>query len=114
MSAHRRSAFPPQWEPPPRVGYGEKTPALLDVLEVMTHAPAADWVRQAYLSSFERVYLQAEDSPFFATDPQEWSRARRLLDALPEGKALHEKYEGRMRLNDHDAQQRTGSSTPRP
>ena len=60
MSTHRRSDFPPQWEPPPRVGYGEQTPALLDVLEAMTQTPTADWVRQAYLSSFERVYLQGE------------------------------------------------------
>ena len=30
---------------------------------------------------------------------------RRLLDALPEGKALHEKYEERMRLNDRYTQQ---------
>jgi hypothetical protein len=103
MSARQRSEFPPQWEPPPRVGYGEETPALLDVLEAMTQTPTADWVRQGYLSSFERVYLQSE---IFVVDRKAWPRARKLLDVLPEGKALHEKYEERMRSND----KRTGES----
>ncbi len=100
MSTHRRSDFPPQWEPPPRVGYGEKKPPLPDVLEAMTQAPTADWVRQAYLSSFERVYLQGEGFAMDTMDTQGWPRARRLLDALPEGKALQKKYEERMRSND--------------
>ncbi len=95
MSAHRRSEFPPQWDPPPRVGYGERTPALLDVLEAMTQTPTAGWVRQAYLSSFERVYLQCAG---YEMDTERWPRASRLLDALPEGKALREKYAERMQL----------------
>ena len=84
MSTHQQSDFPPQWEPPPRVGCGEDKPALLDVMEAMTETPTADWVRQAYLSSFERVYLLGTG---YAMDTQEWSRASKILDALPEGKA---------------------------
>ena len=72
MSGHRRSDFPPQWEPPPRVGYREQKPPLLDVLDAMTQTPTADWVRQAYVSSFERAYLQADS---FAMDTRDWPRA---------------------------------------
>ena len=93
------------------MGYGERTPALLDVLEAMTHAPTADWVRQAYVSSFARVYFEGEGFPM---DPQVWPRAHRLLDALPEAKALHKKYDQRIRANDKDVQRSSGSATLRP
>ena len=106
MSTHGRSEFPPQWEPPPRVGYGEQRPSLLDVLEAMTQPPTAGWVRQAYWSSFERVYLAGGG---YAIGPQEWERASRLLDASPEGKALHEKYDERIRWNDQYNQRSIGS-----
>ena len=110
MSTRQRSDFPPQWEPPPRVGYGEQTPELLDVLEAMTKTPTAGWVRQAYLSSFERVYLQCEGYVM----RRGLAARSRLLDALPEGKALREKYEERIRSYDQNAQPSTGSTTPRP
>jgi hypothetical protein len=102
MSSRQRNDFPPQWEPPPRVGYGEQAPALLDVLEALTHTPAPEWVRQAYLSSYERVFLQSED-----VEPNEWPHARKLVDALPEVKALHKKYADRMRSNDKRAKKST-------
>ena len=111
MSTHQRSEFPPQWEPPPRVGYGEQTPALVDVLEAMTQTPTAEWVRQAYLSSFERRYLQEDSLPM---DVEDWPRASRLLDTVPEGKALHEKYEKRIGRNDEYIRHSTEPTTPGP
>ncbi len=99
MSDHRARDYPPQWEPPPRVGYGESTPPLLDVLETMAHTPAADWVREAYLSSFERRYLGGWT---YDLNVAQWSRVLHLLDALPEGKALREKY--KEAITSHDRQ----------
>jgi hypothetical protein len=48
MSAHNPSEFPPHWDPPPRIGYGERVPNLVDVLLVCESADARDWVRAAY------------------------------------------------------------------
>jgi hypothetical protein len=39
MTAHTPSAFPPHWDPPPRVGYGESVPPLVTVLEALVEHP---------------------------------------------------------------------------
>jgi hypothetical protein len=106
MSGRRPGDFPPHWEPPPRVGYGEESPPLLDVIEAIVRTPAADWVRQAYLSSFERRFLRGHDD---AIDPQAWSRAMRLFDLLPEGKSLREEYKEQIRYKDQYFEERRRS-----
>ena len=44
MSSHPRSDFPTHWDPPPRVGYGEKNPPVIDVVIVILDGKYADWV----------------------------------------------------------------------
>jgi hypothetical protein len=93
MSAHAQNDFPPQWDPPPRVAYGQKTPPFLDVIEEIANNPPAPWVRSLYLQRFDE-YLDAVfgEYPF---DPQSAERSppdldkiAELLLRLPEGVAL--------------------------
>lgn len=54
MSRHERSAYPPIWDPPPRIGYGETKPNLADVVRVMEAHPPAEWVRRVYAEKLSR------------------------------------------------------------
>lgn len=56
MSAHNRSEFPPVWEPPPRVGYQERDPSLLDVLDAIGKRDVSPWVQEAYVDKVERAW----------------------------------------------------------
>lgn len=49
MSMHSPTDFPPHWEPPPRLGYGETKPPLIEVLNLIADEPSAPWVRLVYL-----------------------------------------------------------------
>jgi hypothetical protein len=83
MSAHAQSDFPPQWEPPPRVGYGEKSPPLLDVLEVLLARGAAPWVREAYVDKLRRCLADWFGLERYSTN--ELAALVRILKQLPEG-----------------------------
>lgn len=52
MTRAGRDAFPPHWDPPPRIGYGESIPPLIDVLEALPSAQASPWVVEAYREKF--------------------------------------------------------------
>jgi hypothetical protein len=54
MSAHAQSDFPPQWEPPPRVGYGENSPDIFDVMQEVLDHDCAPWVRATFEDKFRR------------------------------------------------------------
>jgi hypothetical protein len=89
MSAHEANAFPPHWEPPPRLIWaGEQGPVkLLEVIEIIAEQPPAPWVRALYVSKFARSVF----SPFYSED--EARRVLRLLDVLPEGASIKEELE---------------------
>jgi len=61
MSQHQRSDFPPHWEPPPRLGYGETEPRLFDVVKATHEQGSAEWVRDVYQ---EKMFDQARASPY--------------------------------------------------
>jgi hypothetical protein len=82
ISAHELSDFPPGWEPPPRIGYGEETPRVLDVLELIVTRDVAPWVRAEYANKLRR-YLTA-GSP----QSEQPARLTRILHALPEGPGI--------------------------
>jgi hypothetical protein len=54
MSRYEPSDFPPQWNPPPRIGYRETQPSLSDVREAMAADWPAEWVAAIYLDKIER------------------------------------------------------------
>ena len=54
MSSQHRSDYPPDWLPPPRRFLGEpSTSEILDMLEVLTRTPHADWVEDLYSQQFQ-------------------------------------------------------------
>jgi hypothetical protein len=48
MARHDQSDFPPYWNPPPEIGYGEYEPLPEDVLRVVSELKAPDWIRRLY------------------------------------------------------------------
>jgi hypothetical protein len=94
MSQLDRSDFPPHWDPPPRIGYGEEPPSLVDILLHLQHAPAPAWVHDIYR---EKLALQsrADLSYFYGhairldeMDDNQLARYVKLLESLPEGPAM--------------------------
>jgi hypothetical protein len=93
MSEHQRRDFPPGWEPPPRIGFVEEPPHILDVMDVLVARETAPWVRDEYMDKFRR-YLREDDAfSSFGHDPSvkhssSLARAVRILERLPEGPAI--------------------------
>lgn len=85
ISAHGPGEFPPHWDPPPRIGYGERNPYLLEIMEPLLAMETAPWVRELFLeklrslggSGFGPSYF------FYQLDPQHFDRYLSVLEALP-------------------------------
>lgn len=58
LSRHPRADYPPRWEPPPRLGYGESTPDLSEIRAALDENGAADWVAAAYIKKIDRHTLE--------------------------------------------------------
>jgi hypothetical protein len=54
MSNLKRTDFPPVWDPPPRLGYGERTPEMPEVVAGVQLPDTADWVRSLYTGKILR------------------------------------------------------------
>jgi hypothetical protein len=81
MSSHGRTDFPPHWEPPPRVGYGERMPSLVSILTV-AYFREPDWVRAAYFEKLDHheggwAWL------WFSADEKDVDRLLDFLERLP-------------------------------
>jgi hypothetical protein len=87
MSAHERSEFPPDWQPPPRRFSGEPPVyEVLDLLEALADHPHAAWLGEHYARRFrERVgddyFFQWQDELL----DQNAVRLAAILTRLPEG-----------------------------
>jgi hypothetical protein len=57
MSSLDPDDFPPHWDPPPRLGYGEQRPPFLEVLDAVIRGDTAPWVNAVYLG---KLGAQAE------------------------------------------------------
>ncbi len=95
MSAYPRDAFPPHWDPPPRIGYPTQDPPLLDVVDVLGDGRGRDWVRGAYLDKVTRTFF--EPTARYVLPEEQWARARLLIERLPEGPALLKEYDDNFR-----------------
>jgi hypothetical protein len=58
MSERSASDFPPQWNPPPKLGYREREPELTEVRRVMEADWPAEWVAAIYLEKMGRFLKQ--------------------------------------------------------
>jgi hypothetical protein len=96
MSAHDRSDFPPHWDPPPRVGYGETSPPVLDVLETVVESDVAVWVQKVYQRKYEDYLGEGHFAFFFwrEMDNDEFERHLNLLEQLPVSPELLEDHTG--------------------
>lgn len=52
LVSHERSDFPPHWDPPPRLGYGETHPRAKDVLKALAGAEIRPWVTALFSEKF--------------------------------------------------------------
>jgi hypothetical protein len=52
MSQFERQDFPPLWDPPPRIGYGESRPDLWSIDESLRSDKVDPWVRHFFQSKF--------------------------------------------------------------
>lgn len=56
MSDRSPSAYPPHWNPPPRLGYGESRPELDQVRDAIHAHRPADWVTEIYVAKIRRNF----------------------------------------------------------
>ncbi|HSI35692.1 MAG: hypothetical protein ACAI43_20915 [Phycisphaerae bacterium] len=93
MSSHRREEFPPQWDPPPLIGWSvDERPPLLDVVERVVARDHAGWVRDVYVDKFERRFLSSY-ARYNDVDAAEWARARNVIARLAPTVNLAERHE---------------------
>ncbi|MBI3861378.1 MAG: hypothetical protein HY290_05740 [Planctomycetia bacterium] len=64
LSAHERSDFPPHWDPPPRLGYGETLPGAPDMFRALLARDTKAWVRSLYVDKFVDQIGTREYNPF--------------------------------------------------
>lgn len=99
MSQHTPDDYPPQWDPPPRLGYRESQPNLTDLQNAMTADWPADWVAQVYLAKIDRK-LKTEIAPFSGYDS--WEQIAALLQEYPDAyKVAPEHQRSAQFLHDH-------------
>lgn len=95
MSRFERSAFPPVWDPPPRLAYGERTPEIPAIQNALVAGAATSpWVRTLYMEKCWRAlgamgYLgeaithASQSTEPLRLDPAERGRApAHLLDLI--------------------------------
>lgn len=68
MTRLGRGSFPPVWDPPPRLAYGEEAPSMNEVRSALTKGGQAEWVRAIYLAKSWRdlimeVYMEGHPGP---------------------------------------------------
>lgn len=61
MSERQPEDFPPHWDPPPRIGFGESKPDVFDLLEVVSGNESPSWVRSVVI---QKILLQSQASSY--------------------------------------------------
>ncbi len=89
MAEYEPSDFPSHWDPPPRVGYGERTPPLIDVLEAVSRDTTPSWITAIYVDKLTRQsYHYGPLSVLHYLDGDELDRYLSVLEKLPEVQAV--------------------------
>ena len=89
LSSHQPSDFPPGWSPPPRIGYGENKPNILDVMEMLVARDHAAWVRAIYAQKLHQHLGEGYSISHWRSD---LPRVVKLLQQIPEGPAIAADY----------------------
>jgi len=97
LSRHSRQGFPPLWDPPPQLGYGEDKPSLIDVLSIVASPDLSPPFRKIFaaklMAQFDRFgqpydYGWDYRRSFFRVlnvPDDELARFVSYLQAIPEG-----------------------------
>ncbi len=88
MSSHERADFPPHWDPPPRIGYGERSPEMGDVLMDLTTSESAPWVHALFVDKMLNQMNRWNMHPTWNSPQHDVDRYLTLLEKLPEGPDL--------------------------
>jgi hypothetical protein len=85
MSAHDRGDFPPHWDPPPRIGYREKTPDIIEVAAQLDVTPLNGWVRQVYADKFQNSLRGEEEGPgiWWELSPDQVKQRIEIIERMP-------------------------------
>ncbi len=88
MSSLKENDFPPHWDPPPHIGYGERSPSLADVLDATITGKSAPWVQELILKKimfhFHRYEYEMHRfrSLEYGIDEMSAAQLQRLIDLL--------------------------------
>lgn len=107
MSAHPRDAFPPHWDPPPRIGYGERQPPILDVVEVALAMDADPWVVDVFMEKLRSLAGRSYGPLYFLSNlsDEEFDRYLSVLEQLPaDSEIIDEQREALERQADEESQ----------
>lgn len=102
LSRHLPSDFPPHWDPPPRIGYHETSPHILDVMESIVARDHAPWVRTCYVEKLRRFIGGQYRFAYNANSGTELAQMARILHRIPEGSEIAKEIAGdvKMRLSE--------------
>jgi hypothetical protein len=90
MSAHDRQDFPPHWDPPPRIGYGETTPELPTVLETLITMETTPWVNDLYWEKYRNLIGRGYDFHNYwgFLNEAEFDRHLTILEHVPKNSPI--------------------------
>jgi hypothetical protein len=101
MSQHTRKEFPPLWDPPPQLAFGEYKPGLIEVLSILASGDVPPSFREVFadklMTQVDRFALDDWDfaPSFFRVlnlPDDELDRFVKLLRAIPEGPKIAHLY----------------------
>lgn len=91
MSTAGRDAFPPHWDPPPRMGYGEREPSFLSIAQAIARTTPDSWVRRLFASKVMHHFSLVPEGDKYAwwgiSDKQLDERIA-LLETFSEGREV--------------------------
>lgn len=86
MARHSEASFPPHWDPPPRLGYSNEQPQVLDVVEQVSQRPGLPaWITKEYLRKFDHHFEQYFTAHRFWAElsDRDWDRYLDILEKYP-------------------------------
>ena len=115
MSRHERSDFPPHWDPPPRIGYGEQHPPILEVVEAVLANDATPWVSDMFLSKLSQSVGRgyAARDFFIRLDSEQFDRFLSVLERSPDSSAFIEDHREALSKQTEEHSERTPAQQAR-